>query len=340
MTKTALVTGIFGQDGSYLAKLLLKKKYKVIGTYNKSIKLNWRLKRLGIQDKIILKKLNLQNEESINKILKKNKFTEVYNLAGQSVVSGSIEDTINSCENTALGVVRILEGLRKFNFKARFFQASSAEMFGNSNKKYQNENTEFNPRNPYAISKLFAHQICKYYREHHNLYAVSGILYNHESPLRNEDYVTKKIIKSLVKISMGEKIKLQLGNIYTKRDWGYAEEYVEAMWKMLQLSKPQDFVIASGKANTVKKFIDIAIKNLNINAKWLGKGIDERLIFKSINRINVKINPKFIRKRENNLLIGDPRKANKILKWKSKINLQKLIKIMIKEELKIYKNRK
>ena len=338
MTKIALVTGVFGQDGSFLAKLLLKKKYKVVGTYNKSKNLNWRHKRLEIQDKIILRKLNLRSENNINKILRENKFNEVYNLAGQSVVNGSIKDTLNSCENTALGVVRLLEGLRKYNFNARFYQASSAEMFGNSDKKYQNENTVFNPRNPYAISKLFGHHICKYYREHHKLYAVSGILYNHESPLRSEEFVTRKIIKNLVRISKGEKIKLQLGNIYTKRDWGYAEEYVEAMWKMLQLKNPQDFVIASGKENSVKKFIDIAIKILNIDAKWIGKGTKEKLIFRSTDKILIEINSKLIRKRENNLLIGDTSKANKILKWRSKINLENLVKIMIDEELKIYKN--
>ena len=338
MTKIALVTGVFGQDGSFLAKLLLKKKYKVVGTYNKSKNLNWRHKRLEIQDKIILRKLNLRSENNINKILRENKFNEVYNLAGQSVVNGSIKDTLNSCENTALGVVRLLEGLRKYNFNARFYQASSAEMFGNSDKKYQNENTAFNPRNPYAISKLFGHHICKYYREHHKLYAVSGILYNHESPLRSEEFVTRKIIKKLVRISKGEKIKLQLGNIYTKRDWGYAEEYVEAMWKMLQLKNPQDFVIASGKENSVKKFIDIAIKILNIDAKWIGKGTKEKLIFRSTDKILIEINSKLIRKRENNLLIGDTSKANKILKWRSKINLENLVKIMIDEELKIYKN--
>ena len=337
MTKIALVTGVFGQDGSFLAKLLLKKKYKVVGTYNKSKNLNWRHKRLEIQDKIILRKLNLRSEKNINKILRENKFNEVYNLAGQSVVNGSIKDTLNSCENTALGVVRLLEGLRKYNFNARFYQASSAEMFGNSDKKYQNENTVFNPRNPYAISKLFGHHICKYYREHHKLYAVSGILYNHESPLRSEEFVTRKIIKNLVRISKGEKIKLQLGNIYTKRDWGYAEEYVEAMWKMLQLKNPQDFVIASGKENSVKKFIDIAIKILNIDAKWIGKGTKEKLIFRSTDKILIEINSKLIRKRENNLLIGDTSKANKILKWRSKINLENLVKIMIDEELKIYK---
>ena len=338
MTKIALVTGVFGQDGSFLAKLLLKKKYKVVGTYNKSKNLNWRHKRLKIQDKIILRKLNLRSENNINKILRENKFNEVYNLAGQSVVNGSIKDTLNSCENTALGVVRLLEGLRKYNFNARFYQASSAEMFGNSDKKYQNENTAFNPRNPYAISKLFGHHICKYYREHHKLYAVSGILYNHESPLRSEEFVTRKIIKNLVRISKGGKIKLQLGNIYTKRDWGYAEEYVEAMWKMLQLKNPQDFVIASGKENSVKKFIDIAIKILNIDAKWIGKGTKEKLIFRSNDKILIEINSKLIRKRENNLLIGDTSKANKILKWRSKINLENLVKIMIDEELKIYKN--
>ena len=337
MTKTALVTGVFGQDGSYLAKLLLKKKYRVVGTYNKSIKLNWRLKKLKIDDKITLKKLNLQSENNINKILKENRFSEIYNLAGQSVVNRSINETLSSCDNTALGVVRLLEGLRKFNYKARFYQASSAEMFGNSVTKYQNENTAFNPRNPYAISKLFGHYICKYYREHHKIYAVSGILYNHESPLRSEEFVTKKIIKNLVRIYKGEKIKLQLGNIYTKRDWGYAEEYVEAMWKMLQLKTPLDFVIASGKENTVKKFIDIAIKILNIDAKWIGKGIKEKLIFRSSDKVIVEINPKFIRKRENNLLLGDTSKANKILKWRSKINLEKLVNIMINDELKIYK---
>ena len=337
MKKTALITGISGQDGAYLAEYLLKKNYKVIGTYRRSARQsNWRLKRLGIENKLTYEELELLEEYEIYRLLKKYKFDEIYNLAAQSFVATSFRSPITTSNITGIGVLRILEAIRTLNPNAKFYQASSSEMFGNSNEKYQNEKSKFNPQSPYAISKLYAHHITQNYRSSYNIYAVSGILFNHESPLRGEEFVTRKITKGLISIIKGDKKILEIGNLYSRRDWGYAKEYAEAMWKMMQQKKPQDFVISTGKTYTIKNFIDLTVKYLKINAKWVGSGVDEKLINISNKKTIIKVNPIFFRPSEVNYLKGNFSKASRILKWKPKIDLKKLVKIMIDEEIKHY----
>ena len=337
MKKTALITGISGQDGAYLAEYLLKKNYKVIGTYRRSARQsNWRLKRLGIENKLTYEELELLEEYEIYRLFKKYKFDEIYNLAAQSFVATSFRSPITTSNITGIGVLRILEAIRTLNPNAKFYQASSSEMFGNSNEKYQNEKSKFNPQSPYAISKLYAHHITQNYRSSYNIYAVSGILFNHESPLRGEEFVTRKITKGLISIIKGDKKILEIGNLYSRRDWGYAKEYAEAMWKMMQQKKPQDFVISTGKTYTIKNFIDLTVKYLKINAKWVGSGVDEKLINISNKKTIIKVNPIFFRPSEVNYLKGNFSKASRILKWKPKIDLKKLVKIMIDEEIKHY----
>ncbi len=336
--KTAIITGISGQDGAYLAEFLLKKNYKVIGTDRRSSRGNfWRLRRLGIENKINYEEMELSENCEIDRIFKKYKnVNEVYNLAAQSFVATSFRSPVNTSNITALGTLRILEAIRNFNTNIKFYQASSSEMFGEVLEKFQNEKTPFNPRSPYAISKVFSHFTTKNYREAYNIFAVSGILFNHESPLRGEEFVTRKITLGLVKILNNDLKFLELGNLNAKRDWGYAKEYVELMWKMLQKNKPDDYLIATGRQSSIKNFIDEAIKFLNINAKWVGSGLNMRLVRSSDKKIIVKVNPKFFRPLEVNTLHGNPAKAKRDLKWKPKTDLKKLVKIMLTEEMKYY----
>ena len=335
MKKTALITGISGQDGAYLAKFLLDKNYKVIGTDRRSARsVNWRLRRLGIANKIINEEMELGEIYEIQRVFKKYKLNEVYNLAAQSFVGTSFSSPLNTANITGLGTLRILETIRSTNPKIRFYQASSSEMFGDVLEKNQKETTPLNPQSPYAISKVFSHYLTQNYRNSYNLYATSGILFNHESPLRGEEFVTRKIIIGLVRILKNEINSFELGNIYAKRDWGYAKEYVEAMWKMLQMKRPDDYVISTGKTYSIKDFINKATKYLKMNVIWTGKGLNEKLINKNSNKAIIRINPKFFRPTEVNILIGDSKKAQKKLKWKPNTNLDQLIKIMIDDELK------
>jgi len=335
MKKTALITGISGQDGAYLAKFLLDKNYKVIGTDRRSARsVNWRLRRLGIANKIIHEEMELGEIYEIQRVFEKYKINEVYNLAAQSFVGTSFSSPLNTANITGLGTLRILETIRSTNPKIRFYQASSSEMFGDVLEKNQKETTPLNPQSPYAISKVFSHYLTQNYRNSYNLYATSGILFNHESPLRGEEFVTRKIIIGLVRILKNEINSFELGNIYAKRDWGYAKEYVEAMWKMLQMKKPDDYVISTGKTYSIKDFINKATKYLKMNVTWKGTGLNEKLINKNSNKTIIKINPKFFRPAEVNILIGNSKKAQKKLKWKPNTNLDQLIKIMIDDELK------
>lgn len=335
MKKTALITGISGQDGAYLAKFLLDKNYKVIGTDRRSARsVNWRLRRLGIANKIIHEEMELGEIYEIQRVFSKYKLNEVYNLAAQSFVGTSFSSPLNTANITGLGTLRILETIRSINPKIRFYQASSSEMFGDVLEKNQKETTPLNPQSPYAISKVFSHYLTQNYRKSYNLYATSGILFNHESPLRGEEFVTRKIIMGLVGILKNEINSFELGNIYAKRDWGYAKEYVEVMWKMLQMKKPDDYVISTGKTYSIKDFINKATKYLKMNVAWTGKGLNEKLINKDSNKTIIRINPKFFRPAEVNILIGDSKKAQKKLKWKPNTNLDQLIKIMIDDELK------
>ena len=334
MKKVALITGVNGQDGAYLAQFLLKKNYKVIGTSKTNSKSkNWRLKRLKIVKKVINCKLNLNNKKNIDYIFSKYKFDEFYNLAGHSIVTTSFNNYLNTANSTAMGVVRILDSIKNNHRKIKFYQATTSEIFGDSNKKFQNEKTDFNPKNPYAISKLFAHLMTRNFREYYNIYAVSGILFNHESPLRGEEFVTRKIVKGLINILNNKQKILKVGNLDSKRDWGFAKEYVQVMWKMMQQKEPQDFVISSGKAYSVKYFIDLTLKQLGIKGKWVGKK-NKRKFITNENKTIIAVSPQLIRRKEYKLLIGNSSKAKKILKWEPKINIKRLVKIMVEEEKK------
>ena len=339
MKKIALITGVSGQDGAYLSKLLLEKNYKVVGTDRRSARAsNWRLKRLGIENKIIFEEMEIGEIYEVDRIFNKYNFDEVYNLAAQSFVGTSFNSPLNTANITGLGVLRILETIKAKNKRIKFYQASSSEMFGDVLENFQSEKTPLNPQSPYAIAKVFGHYMTQNYRESYGMYAVSGILFNHESPLRGEEFVTRKIIIGLIKIIKGDLDYLELGNINAKRDWGFAKEYVEAMWLMLQQKKPEDYVVSTGKTYSIKDFINKTVKILNLKTKWTGKGLNEKLLNTSNGKIIVKINPKFFRPAEVNILKGDASKAKKKLKWVPKTNLENLIKIMIDDEIKFYQD--
>ena len=333
--KIALITGISGQDGAYLAEFLLEKNYKIIGTDRRSARgNNWRLDRLGITKKIIYEEMELGELYEIEKIFRKYKIDEVYNLAAQSFVATSFNSPLNTSNITGLGVLRILETIKNTNKKIKFYQASSSEMFGKIAENKQSEKTPLNPQSPYAISKVFGHYITDNYRKSYNLYAVSGILFNHESPLRGEEFVTRKIVRGLVKILNNDLKNIELGNIYAKRDWGYAKEYVVAMWKMLQQKRPKDYVISTGKTFNIKHFINLATDYLGLKTKWQGKGIREKLINLNNKKVLININPKLFRPAEVNILRGNSYLAKKELNWFPNTDLKNLVKIMIDEELK------
>ena len=339
MKKTALITGISGQDGAYLADFLIKKKYKVIGTDRRSARsVNWRLRRLKIENKIIFEEMELGEIYEIQRVFKKYKIDEVYNLAAQSFVGTSFNSPINTSNITGLGTLRILETIRNINKKIKFYQASSSEMFGEVLEKKQKETTPLNPQSPYAISKVFSHYLTQNYRNSYGMFTTSGILFNHESPLRGEEFVTRKIIIGLIKVLKKDINHFELGNLYAKRDWGYAKEYVEAMWKMMQKNKADDYVIATGNTYSIKDFINIATKYLKMDVKWVGKGLNEKLVNNKDKKIIIKINPKFFRPSEVNILMGDASKARKFLGWKPKTSLKQLISIMIDQEMKYYDN--
>ena len=339
MKKTALITGGAGQDGSYLASFLLKKNYRVVLADRRNSRSdNWRHKFLGIENKLIYEDFDLADFDSIFRIFKKFKFNEVYNLAAQSFVKSSFETPISTANVTALGALRILEVIRITNKKIKFYQASSSEMIGNTNSKIQNEKAILNPRSPYAAAKVFAHNITKNYRDAYNMYACSGILFNHESPLRGEEFVTRKISKGLCEIKLNKKKILELGNLDSKRDWGFAGDYVEGMWKMLQQKKPNDYVLATNKTYSVRDFVNLSCDYLKIKIQCVCKNEKEKAIDLNKNKIIIKVNPTYYRPAEVHFLKGDYSKAKKILKWKPKILFKDLVKLMISEDLKRLKN--
>ncbi len=337
--KIALITGASGQDGSYLARLLLEKKYnKVIAADRRSSRnTDWRFRHLGILNhkNLIIEDIDLTDISSIIKIFNKYKINEVYNLAAQSFVKSSFNTPLSSCDVTAMGVLRLLEVIRLFSPKSKFYQASSSEMYGKTYNNIQNEDTILKPRSPYAVSKVFGHHMTQNYREAYKLFACSGILFNHESPLRGHDFVTKKVVSSLVKIKQKQKNILELGNLNAVRDWGYADDYVEAMWRMLQQKKPDDYVISTGKICSVKKFIEMTCKELKINLYWKGQGINIKGIDKEAKKTIIRVNKKYFRPTEVHYLRGSFKKAKKKLKWKPNYSLKELIKHMIEFEQKI-----
>jgi GDPmannose 4,6-dehydratase len=340
--KIALIFGVTGQDGSYLAKFLLKKNYLVHGVKRRSSSIN--TKRIddiyeGPTNKkrsFVLHHGDITDSSSILNIIHKTNPDEIYNLAAQSHVAVSFEVPEYTANSDALGALRILEAIRslKLQNKTRFYQAGTSEMFGMVQEIPQTEKTPFYPRSPYAVAKLYAHWITINYRQAYKIFASNGILFNHESPLRGETFVTKKIVEALCKIKLGKQKKLLLGNIYAKRDWGHARDYVEAMWKILQHNKPDDFVIATGKQITVKEFVNMVCKVLKIKIRWSGQGINEV----ALNDANKKIifcDKKYYRPTEVETLLGSPKKANKILKWKAKTTIEQLVKEMVDYELSI-----
>ena len=320
MGKIALITGISGQDGSYLAELLIKKKYKVYGICSPYKKLN--LENLkNIKKKIVIKKVDINNYSKIKEIIKNLKPAEVYHLAAQSFINYKFEDEFFKLNPNINGTHYLLSAIKNFSTKTKFYFAASSEIFGNSVKKKQDENTKFNPRSAYGISKLTGYHLTKNYREAYGIFACSGILYNHESPRRNKNFVTRKITYNLAKIHRNKKHKIFLGNINSKRDWGHAKDYVFAMWKMLQQNKPQDFVIGTGKLHSVKDFLKIAFGYF---------GLDYRKF--------IIIDKKFYRKNDKYILRANIKKAKKILKWKPKINFKSLVNEMVINDISlIYK---
>jgi len=340
--KIALITGITGQDGSYLAKFLLKKNYEVHGIKRRSSSINtWRIDDLysdPLKNKssFFLHHGDMTDSLSLQNIIQKIKPDEIYNLAAQSHVKVSFEQPEYTANTTALGTLRILECVKNSKKKIKFYQAGTSELFGKSQKKYQDEKTPFYARSPYAAAKLYAHWVTINYREAYNLYACNGILFNHESPVRGETFVTKKIISGLIKIKFGIEKKLILGNLYSKRDWGHAKDYVEAMWLMLQQKKPRDFVIATGKQYSIKKFIEMVCEELKLKIYWKGTGINT-IGLNQQGKIVIQCNKKYFRPTEVNSLLGNPKKALKNLNWKPKTSIKMLIKEIIDFEIKSLK---
>ena len=338
--KVALITGITGQDGSYLSEFLLRKNYIVHGIIRRSSSINTgRIDHLYQEPQkkgktFYLHYGDMTDSLSLQRIIENILPDEIYNLAAQSHVAVSFQEPEYTANSDALGALRLLEIIRQIkNKKIKYYQAGTSELFGKVQEIPQSEKTNFYPRSPYAAAKLYAHWITINYREAYNVYACNGILFNHESPRRGETFVTKKITKALCKIKFKKQKKLYLGNIYAKRDWGHAKDYVEAQWLMMQQKKPQDFVIATGKTYSVKHFIDKAAKYLDLKLKWKGKGINTKAYDEKGNCI-IECDKKYFRPTEVDLLLGNGNKAKKILKWKPKINIDALVKEMIDEELK------
>ena len=333
--KIALITGITGQDGAYLAQLLLKKNYKVYGTCRRSTSEKFTsLKHLNIDNKISYCDFDLLEFSNILETIAKINPTEIYNLAAQSFVPTSFNVPIVTTDINSLGALRILEAIRISKKNIKFYQASTSEMFGKVTQIPQTEKTPFYPRSPYGVAKLYSHWITINYRESYGIHASSGILFNHESPLRGKEFVTKKVTSALARIKKGSKEVLEVGNVLAKRDWGFAGDYVDAMYRMLQQKNPDDYVIATGKTHSVKEFIDLSLKYLNFKYKWKGKGLNTKVIDLDRKQTIVKINKSFFRPAEVDLLIGNPNKAKRNLKWKPKTELKELVKIMLDHDLK------
>jgi GDPmannose 4,6-dehydratase len=335
--KIAIITGITGQDGAYLAELLLDKGYTVYGTYRRTSSVNfWRIEELGIKQNpnLHLVEYDLTDLSSSIRLLQESKATEVYNLAAQSFVGVSFDQPLTTAEITGIGPVNLLEAIRIVNPKIRFYQASTSEMFGKVQAIPQKEDTPFYPRSPYGVAKLYAHWMTINYRESYNIFASSGILFNHESPLRGQEFVTRKITDSVAKIKLGKLDVLELGNMDAKRDWGFAKEYVEGMWRMLQADEPDTFVLATNRTETVRDFVSMAFKAAGIELRFEGKDDQEVAIDVATNKVVVKVNPKFYRPAEVELLIGNPQRAKDILGWEPKTTLEELCAMMVEEDLR------
>lgn len=335
--KKAIVTGITGQDGAYLAELLLEKGYAVYGTYRRTSSVNfWRIEELKIQNNpnLHLVEYDLTDQANSIRMVMDIQPDEIYNLAAQSFVGVSFEQPLVTAHITGLGCVHLLEAIRIVNPKIRFYQASTSEMFGLVQEIPQKESTPFYPRSPYGVAKLYAHWMVINYRESYGIFGCSGILFNHESPLRGREFVTRKITDSVAKIKLGKLDVLELGNMDAKRDWGFAKDYVEGMYLMLQAPKPDTYVLATNRTETVRDFVTMAFKAVGIELEFSGKDENEIAVDKASGKTVVRVNPKFYRPAEVELLIGNPQKAKDELGWEPKCTLEELCAMMVKEDLK------
>jgi GDPmannose 4,6-dehydratase len=332
--KKALITGISGQDGSYLAELLLEKGYEVHGIVRRSSTFN--TERIDhIAQDLVIHHGDLSDSGNIGRLLGKVAPDEIYHLGAQSHVRVSFDIPEYTSNVTGLGTLRILEIIREIKLHTKFYQASSSEMFGQAKEVPQTENTPFHPRSPYGTAKVFSYWITRNYREGYGMFAANGILFNHESPRRGKTFVTRKITRGLARIVLGLDEKLYLGNLEAKRDWGYAKDYVEGMWRMLQQDKPDDYVLATGEAHSVREFAEESAKVLGMDLQWRGKGLKEKGVDRKTGKVIIEIDQKYFRPAEVDLLIGDPSKARKKLGWKAKTTFRNLVKMMVEEDLKI-----
>ncbi|MFA8342828.1 MAG: GDP-mannose 4,6-dehydratase [Rhodothermaceae bacterium] len=339
--KKALITGITGQDGSYLAELLIEKGYEVHGMIRRSSSFNTaRIDHLMDNQEVMDKKLflyhgDLTDSSNMNRMLEKVEPDEIYNLAAQSHVRVSFDLPEYTAEVDALGTLRFIDAIKETGLQTKFYQASTSEMFGKVQEVPQTETTPFYPRSPYGVAKLYAYWMIVNYREAYNLFACNGILFNHESPRRGETFVTKKITKAVARIAAGSLNKFSLGNLEAKRDWGYAPEYVEGMWQMLQQDEADDYVLATNETHTVREFVELSFQHAGIEIEWTGSGVDEKGINKNNGKVVLEINPRYYRPTEVDLLIGDYSKANKQFGWEPKTKFSELVKIMIENDLKM-----
>ena len=352
--KTALITGISGQDGAYLAQLLLEKGYRVYGTYRRAASTNfWRIEELGIKEhsNFHLVEYDLTDLGSSIRLLESTGATEVYNLAAQSFVAVSFDQPMTTGQITGLGPLNLLEAIRFVNLKIRFYQASTSEMFGKVQAVPQTEDTPFYPRSPYGVAKLYAHWMTINYRESYDIFGTSGILFNHESPLRGLEFVTRKITDAVARIHLGKQGCIELGNLDAKRDWGYAKDYVDGMWRMLQAERPDAYVLATGRTETVRDFVRMAFKAVGVELEFKGAGDHEVAVVDSLidtplsaasprsaalqpGDTVVRVNPKFYRPAEVDLLVGSPEKAKRDLGWEPKTTLEQLCQMMVEADLR------
>jgi GDPmannose 4,6-dehydratase len=334
--KTALITGVSGQDGAYLVQLLLDKGYKVYGAYRRTSSVNfWRMQDLGVatHPDLELVEYDLTDPGCSLRLMQKVQPDEVYNLAAQSFVGVSFEQPVTTAEITGLGALHLLDAIRTVKPDTRFYQASTSEMFGKVQAVPQNEHTMFWPRSPYGVAKLFAHWSTVNYRESFGIFGASGILFNHESPLRGREFVTRKITDAVARIKLGKQEVLELGNLDAKRDWGFAKEYVEGMWRMLQANEPDTFVLATGRTETVRDFATLAFKAAGIGIEWKGREQNEAGIHTDTGKVVVKVNPKFYRPAEVDMLIGNAAHAKEKLGWHAATTLEQLCKMMVEADL-------
>ncbi len=334
MPARALITGVTGQDGAYLAKLLLEKGYEVFGAYRRTASVNlWRLHELGVDRQIQLVSMDLLEYSNVQRVIEQTKPDEIYNLAAQSFVGISFEQPLYTSDVDALGVTRMLEAIRCAKPDTKFYQASTSEMYGKVQQVPQTEQTPFYPRSPYGVAKLYAHWMTVNYRESYDMHATSGILFNHESPLRGQDFVTRKITMSLARIKEGQQEVLELGNLESQRDWGFAGDYVRGMWQMVQQPEPGDYLLATGRTRTVREFVDHAAQAAGFDIAWEGEGESARGHDRKTGKIVVQVNPQFYRPAEVELLIGDAAKARDTLGWQPEVTFPELVESMVKADL-------